>query len=143
MTVSRSQPTTELYQHVNWIRGFLETMTADNWADNKLHIERQMDSVVEHIAALKARNAELEEKLEAQEQVWREREAIGNESGQALVDSYKSRAAELEEALRNAMQRANEGTGDQMGLNETIWAMHRIASAALSHAGPIARDGER
>jgi hypothetical protein len=34
-------------------------------------------------------------------------------------------------ALEDVMQRANEGTGGQVGLNETIWAMHRIAREAL------------
>jgi hypothetical protein len=34
--------------------------------------------------------------LEVQEQAWRDREEIGNESGQALVDALKARVAELE-----------------------------------------------
>lgn len=93
-------------------------------------------------AALKAHNAELEGKLEAQEQAWRERERIGNECGQALVDSLKARVAELEGALRalrlQALQSSVNDPANEWGLE----ALHQ-ANAALSHAGPVARDGER
>jgi hypothetical protein len=51
--------------------------------------------------------------------------------GQRTYNEVAAHIEELEGALRNVMQRANEGTGDQMGMNETIWAMHRMASAAL------------
>ena len=46
-------------------------------------------------------------------------------------DDGAERIRELEAALRSVMQRANEGRGDQMSLNETIYAMHRIAGDAL------------
>ena len=79
---------------------------------------------------LRNRITELEGKLEEQEQAWREREEIGNKSGQALVDSYKSRVVQLERGLTWIVNSPSAHPAN----------MVKVAEDALSHAGP---DGEQ
>ena len=42
-------------QHIAWMRGYLATMTADNWQDMRLRLQRQVDKI-----APPARTAERE-----------------------------------------------------------------------------------
>ena len=68
--------------------------------------------------------------FEDHEQAWREREAIGNESGQALVDALKARIAKLEAEL--AISRK---------CNKHVECLCR--GEVMDHAAAVARDGER
>ena len=52
-----------------------------------------------------------------------------------LVAAAQSRITELEGALREIEQRANESSNEPLGERETIYAMHKIARTVLSMSG--------
>jgi hypothetical protein len=85
-------------------------------------------------AALKARVAELEKQLNT----WK----LTARSLDEEVDAQAERITELEGALRalrlQALQSSVNDPANEWGLE----ALHQ-ANAALSHAGPVARDGEK
>ena len=36
-------------QHLGWIKMYAETMTAENWLDMQLRIERQVEELADHL----------------------------------------------------------------------------------------------
>jgi hypothetical protein len=62
------------------------------------------------------------------------------------VNNYaalNARVAEMEGALRDISAWAEKYGGKEAGMVDALWDIHARANAALSHAEPVARDGER
>jgi hypothetical protein len=111
------------------------------WAPYKTQLVLQ--TLLAH-APLKARAAELDAQLAVSQKLCTAyEEAIGDDVGTILA--LKSSVAELEGALETAESEARRYAEmypqSSDGRNTFIILADRIA--ALSHAGPVARDGER